>query len=49
MALVAVVTAGTGVSQSIGWSGRPAKPPIETDLSMISLRPLVTPPDSAGA
>jgi hypothetical protein len=38
MALVAVVTAGAGVSQSIVRSGRPAKPSIETDIGRIRLR-----------
>ena len=37
------------VSQSIVPSRRPAKPPIETDVSRISLRLLMTPPGSAGA
>lgn len=38
-----------GAGQSIVRSGRPAKPSIETDISRISLRPLMTPPGSAGA
>ncbi|HEY2940560.1 MAG TPA: glycosyltransferase [Gaiellaceae bacterium] len=38
-----------GVRKSIILSGRPAKPSIETGISRISLRALMTPPGSAGA
>jgi hypothetical protein len=38
-----------GAGQSIVRAGRPVKPSMETDVSRISLRLLMTPPGSAGA